>query len=429
MNAEITKYVGDWFARGDDDLALVDLIRERGTGSVNLACFHAQQAVEKYLKGFLAHHELHVRKVHDLEALVEDCKKIDKSFTQVQDDARFLNQFYIESRYPDDFIAFSPEDMEEGRDAALRMREFVQGRILPTSDKNGFGLISILILVAIIALVSGGSLYFRDVQNQKTIEQIGVEKIRESEALKQKIEQQNKQAQSILNSENPAPPVGKSQTTIIDTLTWKTYRNDEYGFEMKYPIGWESIIKQGVPDTFGKSLIRFEFWEEGKNIWPANIRISIYSAPDNLDLSRWIIDHAPTDPTGQNKLVKEKSDTTLDAVVAKIARGSNFDSNERLIIAQKDGFIFMVGFDEENPNDPDLVKHSKIYSDILATFKFIKEKDERISCKANADCVLLLCSGARNKEWAKSAPPDLPCARYEGYTAQCVEQKCTAIKP
>lgn len=125
MNAKITTYIADWFARGDDDLALVELIREKGMGSPNLACFHAQQAAEKYLKGFLAYHELHVRKIHDVEALVEDCRKIDEYFFDLQDDARFLNQFYIESRYPDDFVVFAPEDGAKARDAALRIKEFV----------------------------------------------------------------------------------------------------------------------------------------------------------------------------------------------------------------------------------------------------------------------------------------------------------------
>ena len=52
MNNDVTKYVADWFSRSDDDLVLVKLILEKGTGSPNLACFHAQQAAEKYLKGF-----------------------------------------------------------------------------------------------------------------------------------------------------------------------------------------------------------------------------------------------------------------------------------------------------------------------------------------------------------------------------------------
>lgn len=109
---KITKYVRAWFARADDDLSLVKLILDKKTGSPNLACFHTQQAAEKYLKGYLAYHEKHVRKIHDLEALLEYCKEIDSTFENVRKDAQYLSQFYIESRYPDEYIEFSWQDAE-----------------------------------------------------------------------------------------------------------------------------------------------------------------------------------------------------------------------------------------------------------------------------------------------------------------------------
>ena len=70
-NQEITKYVADWFARADEDLDVARLILNEER-PYNPACFHEQQAAEKYLKGFLAHHEKHVRKIHDLNALVQE---------------------------------------------------------------------------------------------------------------------------------------------------------------------------------------------------------------------------------------------------------------------------------------------------------------------------------------------------------------------
>lgn len=96
---KITKYVRDWFARADEDLDVVNLILGEDK-PYNPACFHAQQAAEKYLKGFLAHYEKHVRKIHDLDALLQECIKIDQSFENFQNSARFLSRFYVESRYP-----------------------------------------------------------------------------------------------------------------------------------------------------------------------------------------------------------------------------------------------------------------------------------------------------------------------------------------
>jgi len=35
------------------------------------------------------------------------------------------------------------------------------------------------------------------------------------------------------------PPVPSPQPQTLDTSNWQTYRNDEFGFEMKYPSNWE----------------------------------------------------------------------------------------------------------------------------------------------------------------------------------------------
>jgi len=115
--------------RADDDIMTVQLLLERG-GSPNAACFHAQQAAEKYLKGFLAHHDYHVRKIHDLELLLENCKKIDTSFADITVASRSLNRFYLETRYPGDFLeGFSKRDAEEAFKAASHIKEFVSGKI------------------------------------------------------------------------------------------------------------------------------------------------------------------------------------------------------------------------------------------------------------------------------------------------------------
>jgi len=150
-----TNYVKSWFTHGDEDLVLVKIILEKEIGSTNLACFHAQQAAEKYLKGFLAHHDLHIRKIHDLEIIIEDCKNVDTSFSELKDSAIFLNQFYIESRYPDDYIEFSREDAEKACQAVLRIKEFVLEKIKSQKDSGGFGTTAVLLIVAVVLIVGG----------------------------------------------------------------------------------------------------------------------------------------------------------------------------------------------------------------------------------------------------------------------------------
>lgn len=65
-----------WFRKGDSDLA--DARRTTASeGPYDTACFHAQQAVEKYLKGVLAWRGLEIPRTHDLEELQRLCIQLE----------------------------------------------------------------------------------------------------------------------------------------------------------------------------------------------------------------------------------------------------------------------------------------------------------------------------------------------------------------
>lgn len=125
---KITTYVKNWFERGDNDLKAAEILFKEG-GSPNTVCFHSQQAVEKYLKGFLAHYEKHVRKIHDLDALLKACIEVVPDFKTLKEDIIFLSRFYTESRYPDDYVAFSKLDAKRAIESAARIKDFVLERI------------------------------------------------------------------------------------------------------------------------------------------------------------------------------------------------------------------------------------------------------------------------------------------------------------
>ncbi len=125
----MTEYVKNWFRRADDDLMLIETIMKGEVFLPNPICFHAQQIAEKYLKGFLAYKDLHVRKIHNLEILTKDCQKIDNSFKEILESSKFLNQFYIETRYPDEYIQFSKGDAKKAYQEAVRIRNFVIDKI------------------------------------------------------------------------------------------------------------------------------------------------------------------------------------------------------------------------------------------------------------------------------------------------------------
>jgi HEPN domain-containing protein len=57
-----------WFLKAGSDLKTAQLILE-SDGPYDTACFHAQQAAEKYMKGLLAFRGEPFHRTHDLEGL------------------------------------------------------------------------------------------------------------------------------------------------------------------------------------------------------------------------------------------------------------------------------------------------------------------------------------------------------------------------
>lgn len=57
-----------WFRKAESDLHTCRLLI-KSDGPYDTACFHAQQAAEKYLKGLLAFHVVQIPRTYNLEEL------------------------------------------------------------------------------------------------------------------------------------------------------------------------------------------------------------------------------------------------------------------------------------------------------------------------------------------------------------------------
>ncbi len=79
-----------------------------------IVCFHCQQAVEKYLKGYLIHMTGELQEGHNLVKLCKKAIMQDQSFGEFLKDMALINTFYIETRYPAvDPLIVSKQDTEE----------------------------------------------------------------------------------------------------------------------------------------------------------------------------------------------------------------------------------------------------------------------------------------------------------------------------
>ncbi len=84
----------------------------RKAGAYDGACFHAQQAAEKYLKAFLTYHAVSFPYTHNLAELTELCAGIDEEFQILKPRAAPLTTYAVRLRY-DDLLWPSREDTDE----------------------------------------------------------------------------------------------------------------------------------------------------------------------------------------------------------------------------------------------------------------------------------------------------------------------------
>jgi HEPN domain-containing protein len=119
-----------WFLKADSDLA--DARRTVSSeGPFDTACFHAQQAAEKYLKGLLAYFDEPIPKTHDIEELQRLCLPFARSSNLAAMDLTVLSDYAVPSRYD---LEFWP-DRETAADA-LRLAEQVREIVLALVSKE-----------------------------------------------------------------------------------------------------------------------------------------------------------------------------------------------------------------------------------------------------------------------------------------------------
>lgn len=91
----------EWIEKAEEDWnVLLQIYGARKNPAYNATCFHAQQCAEKYLKGRLEEADIAFAKTHDLDELLQQAKAIEPTWSALQPELDFLNDFSVLYRYP-----------------------------------------------------------------------------------------------------------------------------------------------------------------------------------------------------------------------------------------------------------------------------------------------------------------------------------------
>jgi HEPN domain-containing protein len=98
MPHENSLYPAEWTRIAEKDMRRVDRLLDGH--DPELAGFCLQQAVEKFLKGFLLSQGWQLRRTHNLDALLDDAVTYDASLEKFRTICQKISAFYFVERYP-----------------------------------------------------------------------------------------------------------------------------------------------------------------------------------------------------------------------------------------------------------------------------------------------------------------------------------------
>ncbi len=125
----IEENVKKWLIKAMEDLKVVEheMTLPREEVATSAVCFHCQQFVEKVLKAYLTLKNVDFGKTHNLEYLLELCKKQDKDFEKI--DVGNLTFYAVNVRYPDEFYIPSYEEARECYELAKKIKDFIETKL------------------------------------------------------------------------------------------------------------------------------------------------------------------------------------------------------------------------------------------------------------------------------------------------------------
>ncbi|MCL2044262.1 MAG: HEPN domain-containing protein [Treponema sp.] len=135
---EFKGIVQQWIEKADKDLALANhTAKTMWPTPHEIVCFHCQQFVEKYLKGFLVSKGQEPPYTHDLVKLTSLCETEKPEFGQIKQKCVVLTEYGVQPRYPGG-MEIIEEDMMRALRIAEDIKAFIQEKApeLFSTDEN-----------------------------------------------------------------------------------------------------------------------------------------------------------------------------------------------------------------------------------------------------------------------------------------------------
>jgi HEPN domain-containing protein len=129
MDESFKRQAEEWFERGNHDIETAQLLYEE-RGHTDSIAYHIQQALEKYLKGYLVLHGRKPPRIHELDAILNHIAAFDDSLIDFLDLCEKVSRYYFEVRYPPGPpVEYEDEEMKRDLDSAWKLIRRIRANI------------------------------------------------------------------------------------------------------------------------------------------------------------------------------------------------------------------------------------------------------------------------------------------------------------
>jgi HEPN domain-containing protein len=125
----------EWLADAEEDYPLAEHLLHTAVHFAKAIAFSSQQAAEKYLKGFLAWHQIEFPKTHDMAELLALVATVDPALAERVTEAKSLTPFAAKMRYPHPAKVSALRGARNAVKIAATVREAVLASLKPCLDE------------------------------------------------------------------------------------------------------------------------------------------------------------------------------------------------------------------------------------------------------------------------------------------------------
>jgi len=219
-----------------------------------------------------------------------------------------------------------------------------------TTDKSK--LILVIAVIILTGALFGAVGYLLGSKNNNDVIKLE-NQLTENQKIDQDVEVEKGEDNNEDNNEEDLNNSEEDDVEIIEdvkdeTADWKTYQNEEYGFEMKYPKGWSYVVN----NYENQQLISFcdgKCKGEGEAVFTTNQNVSFEERYNNI---KQLI---------EKDFPVTESSISIGGVEGKILVIKNTIGFSRLLSFEKNNYVYDFTM---------MVGKESLFDQMLSTFKF-----------------------------------------------------------